>query len=248
MRRLELNRERLSAILGSVAIHGFVLSVILAAAYIVNPILIRRESSFLHVSWITLSSGTAAGMRESAMNAEQKPVAADVVPLQRTSGGFLHEEREAFPIAADRADRGFADLAVASDVQAPAGGRGSPSSQGSTPSGGKGSLTLQGGAISAPGDTAGSAAAAPRYLQSTHPSYPLIARLRGYEGVVLLAAEVRTDGRVSSLRIKRSSGYPVLDRCAYDSVLTWRFEPGRKMGKPIPMWVDVPVRFVLQDG
>lgn len=90
--------------------------------------------------------------------------------------------------------------------------------------------------------------AVPRYRENTHPVYPLVARLRGYEGVVLLSAEVSVDGRVGGLKIKRSSGYAVLDRSALEAVKTWKFEPGRKMGKPTGMWVDVPVKFLLKDS
>lgn len=90
--------------------------------------------------------------------------------------------------------------------------------------------------------------AVPRYRENTHPVYPLVARLRGYEGVVLLSAEVSVDGRVGGLKIKSSSGYAVLDKSALEAVKTWKFDPGRKMGKPTGMWVDVPVKFLLKDS
>lgn len=90
--------------------------------------------------------------------------------------------------------------------------------------------------------------AIPRYRENTHPVYPWIARLKGYEGVVLLSAEIFSDGKVGTLKIKRSSGYALLDRSALDAVKTWKFEPGRRMGRSIPMWVDVPVKFVLRDN
>jgi protein TonB len=89
--------------------------------------------------------------------------------------------------------------------------------------------------------------ATPRYRENAHPVYPAVARLKGYEGVVLLTAEVFADGRVGSLTIKKSSGYASLDRSALEAVKRWKFEPGRKMGKPVIMWVDVPVKFVLKE-
>ena len=88
----------------------------------------------------------------------------------------------------------------------------------------------------------------PRYRANNAPAYPAFARLRGYEGLVLLAAEVSEQGRVQAIRIKKSSGYAVLDRSAEEAVRSWRFEPGRRMGTPMAMWVEVPVRFVLQDA
>jgi TonB family protein len=89
--------------------------------------------------------------------------------------------------------------------------------------------------------------AVPRYRENTPPAYPTIARMRGYEGIVLLAAEIFADGRVGSLKIKQSSGYGVLDRSAVKAVQTWKFEPGRRLGKPVSVWVDVPVKFILKD-
>jgi len=89
--------------------------------------------------------------------------------------------------------------------------------------------------------------AVPRYRENTPPAYPSIARMRGYEGMVLLTAEIFTDGGVGNLKVKKSSGYEVLDRSAVKAVKTWKFEPGTKSGKPVSMWVDVPVKFILKD-
>lgn len=89
--------------------------------------------------------------------------------------------------------------------------------------------------------------AVPRYRENTHPVYPLIARIRGHEGIVILSVEIFADGNVGKLKIKKSSGYSMLDKSALEAVKTWKFEPGRKIGKPTIMWVDVPVKFVLKD-
>jgi len=89
--------------------------------------------------------------------------------------------------------------------------------------------------------------AVPRYGENKPPVYPAIARRRGYEGVVMLSAEVLVDGTVGNLEIKKSSGYNILDRSALETVRKWKFEPGRKMGYPVVMNVEVPVRFVLND-
>ena len=93
----------------------------------------------------------------------------------------------------------------------------------------------------------GAADAAPRYADNARPDYPRLARLRGYEGTVVLRVEVLTDGKVGRIEIGRSAGYDVLDRAALAAVRTWRFEPGRKEGRGVVMFVDVPVRFVLRD-
>jgi len=44
----------------------------------------------------------------------------------------------------------------------------------------------------------------------------------------------------------KSSGFPILDRAALDSVKTWSFVPGRRVDKIVEMWVKVPIRFELK--
>lgn len=60
--------------------------------------------------------------------------------------------------------------------------------------------------------------AVPRYRDNSHPVYPQVARLKGYEGVVLLSAEIHADGQVGELRLKKSSGFVILDRSALEAV------------------------------
>ncbi|MDI9570978.1 MAG: energy transducer TonB [Pseudomonadota bacterium] len=88
--------------------------------------------------------------------------------------------------------------------------------------------------------------ATPRYRENPHPDYPRLSRLRGHEGVVLLTVEVLPSGKVGRLKVKISSGYELLDRSALAGMKKWTFEPGRKLGIPVAMWVDVPIRFHLQ--
>lgn len=48
--------------------------------------------------------------------------------------------------------------------------------------------------------------------------YPPLARQRGWEGTVLLSLRVEPDGLLEHIRIRRSSGYDVLDRTAIESL------------------------------
>ncbi|KUG22790.1 ferric siderophore transport system, periplasmic binding protein tonb [hydrocarbon metagenome] len=85
----------------------------------------------------------------------------------------------------------------------------------------------------------------PLYKKNTPPVYPAIARIRGYEGIVLLSAEVLPDGRVGNMKIRKSSGYAILDRSAMEAVRPWKFEPAKKSGNPFTVWVDLPIKFIL---
>jgi protein TonB len=86
----------------------------------------------------------------------------------------------------------------------------------------------------------------PRYSENPPPPYPPIARRRGYEGVVMLSVQVLADGTVGELKIKDTSGHSMLDRAAVKAVRRWKFKPAFRGNVPIPMWVDVPVRFVIK--
>ena len=97
------------------------------------------------------------------------------------------------------------------------------------------------------GNSAAFVSASPLYRENTPPAYPAIAKLRGYEGVVLVNAEILPDGRVGSTEVSKSSGYAILDKSAMEAVKLWKFEPAKKAGKPFAIRVKLPIKFVLHD-
>ena len=102
-------------------------------------------------------------------------------------------------------------------------------------------------AIPQAGNSAAFVSANPLYRENTPPVYPAIAKLRGYEGVVLVNAEILPDGRVGSTEVSKSSGYAILDKSAMEAVRLWKFEPAKKAGKPFAVRVKLPIKFVLHD-
>lgn len=88
--------------------------------------------------------------------------------------------------------------------------------------------------------------AQPRYAENPRPIYPREARLKGYEGEVVLRVEVLSSGRVGEIEIRRSSGHHILDRSAITAVKQWTFIPAKKDESPIPVWVNIPVTFQLR--
>ncbi len=79
----------------------------------------------------------------------------------------------------------------------------------------------------------------------TKPSYPYVARLRRYQGRVLLKVLVDRDGRVSRVLVVKSSGHKVLDEAAVSAAKSWRCKPALSGGIHIPYWLEVPVVFKL---
>jgi len=47
--------------------------------------------------------------------------------------------------------------------------------------------------------------------------------------------------------VKKSSGYKILDRSAVDAVRKWKFAPGREGNTPIKYWVNIPIKFQLNE-
>ena len=78
------------------------------------------------------------------------------------------------------------------------------------------------------------------------PPYPLLARQRGQQGLVVLRVQVGPDGQVANLAVQRSSGYALLDAAAEKAVVAWRFVPAQGKDGPIASDVFVPVEFRLR--
>jgi protein TonB len=72
----------------------------------------------------------------------------------------------------------------------------------------------------------------PRILKASRPVYPPQEAAKGEVGAVILDAMIGTDGKVSDLKVLRSSG-PVFEKAATDSVTQWTFVPATQNGSPI---------------
>ena len=73
--------------------------------------------------------------------------------------------------------------------------------------------------------------------------YPLAARRLLAQGTTLLKVRVLESGRAGEIQVEESAGRPDLDEAAREAVGRWRFLPGKENGKPIPLWVLIPIQF-----
>ncbi len=80
-------------------------------------------------------------------------------------------------------------------------------------------------------------------VYSVKPTYPYIAKKRGYEGKVILRLLVGKDGKVKKVVVVKSSGYRILDEEASKTLNKWIFEPAKVAGAPVDYWVEIPVVF-----
>ena len=84
----------------------------------------------------------------------------------------------------------------------------------------------------------------PEAITKVPPVYPEAARQARIEGTVVLQAHVGEDGRVKDTRVVQS--IPGLDGAAIAAVRQWVFKPATSDGKPMAVWVSVPVKFPPQ--
>jgi TonB family protein len=85
----------------------------------------------------------------------------------------------------------------------------------------------------------------PRIRYRLDPEYSDDARKARAQGTVELLIVVREDGTVDFQNVTKRLGYG-LDQKAIDAVRKWRFEPGKKDGKPVATYVQVQVNFALR--
>lgn len=84
------------------------------------------------------------------------------------------------------------------------------------------------------------------YLNNPRPPYPPLSKRLGEQGKVVLRVYIEADGTASQANVLTSSGYDRLDQTAQQTVLRWRYVPGKRNGEPQAMWFNVPIQFVLE--
>lgn len=72
------------------------------------------------------------------------------------------------------------------------------------------------------------------WIEGPDPVYPRASVSRGEEGVVLCRLQVDVEGRVTSVEVVESSGAPRLDRAAREALARWRFRPALEGGRAVP--------------
>ena len=88
----------------------------------------------------------------------------------------------------------------------------------------------------------------PKVVSEVKPQYTPEAMQARIEGAVFITAVVRTDGTPNDIKITKSlDSKHGLDKQAVTALRQWRFEPGRKDGKPVAVRITVEMRFTLKE-
>lgn len=83
------------------------------------------------------------------------------------------------------------------------------------------------------------------YLSNPRPAYPRMSKMMGEQGRVVLAVLIGADGRPKRAKIVQSSGFARLDEAAHETVMGWRYVPGKRNGVAEEMEFDVPINWQL---
>ena len=141
----------------------------------------------------------------------------------------------------------IADLSIG-DITAPPGppGRGrrgrGRADEGRGPTAGAGSAASDGQGVY----TLGSGISNPVPLQQTTPSYTDAAIKAKAQGVVILQAIIRRNGRVDNFKVLRGLGYGLEEKAIQEIATNWRFRPGTLDGKPVDVLATIEVQFNLR--
>jgi protein TonB len=90
----------------------------------------------------------------------------------------------------------------------------------------------------------GGGVTAPTVLVKVEPEYSEEARKAKWQGTVVLSLVVDENGSAQGIKVTKSLGLG-LDQKAIEAVLKWRFKPGMKDGKAVPVMASIEVNFRL---
>ena len=101
-----------------------------------------------------------------------------------------------------------------------------------------------GGGIGGGAYRIGGGVSPPTVVFKVEPEYSEEARKAKFQGTVVLFVVVDEKGNPKDLRVIRPLGLG-LDQKAIEAVEKWRFNPGKKDGKPVPVQATIEVNFRL---
>lgn len=124
------------------------------------------------------------------------------------------------------------------------GGMGSGRGGGVGPGSGPGFGPGSGGGMGGGAYRIGGGVSPPSILYKVEPEYSEEARKAKFQGTVLLYVVVDEKGNPRDIKILRPLGLG-LDQKAVEAVEKWKFSPGKKDGKPVPVQAQIEVNFRL---
>jgi TonB family protein len=127
------------------------------------------------------------------------------------------------------------------------GGAGTGVGTGIGPGKGSGLGDGEGGGVGGGFYRPGNGVEGPRLIREVQPKYTNDAMRAKLQGVVELECVVLTNGTCGKVEVTRSLDPTFgLDQQAIEAVKLWRFEPGRRLGQPVNVLVNIEITFTLR--
>ncbi|MGA2882820.1 MAG: energy transducer TonB [Bryobacteraceae bacterium] len=133
---------------------------------------------------------------------------------------------------------------IASNGFGSGGGMGSGRGGGIGPGSGPGYGPGSGGGMGGGAYRIGGGVSPPAIIFKVEPEYSEEARKAKFQGTVTLSVVVDEKGNPRDIKITRPLGLG-LDQKAVEAVEKWKFSPGKKDGKPVPVFAQIEVNFRL---
>ncbi|HJR61720.1 MAG TPA: TonB family protein [Vicinamibacterales bacterium] len=169
---------------------------------------------------------------------QEAPPAQIVIPAQKTATGVVELPGMVSNLPTP---------AVLSQGAGTGGGAGSGQGTGIGPGQGSGLGDGYGGGTGGGAYMPGNGVISPAVLHEEKPQYTSEAMRAKVQGVVEVTAIVMPDGTVGQVQIVRSLDDRFgLDQKAVEAVKRWRFRPGTRLGKPVPVIVNIELTFTLR--
>ena len=80
-------------------------------------------------------------------------------------------------------------------------------------------------------------------IKRVEPSYPILAKQAGIQGIVLIKAVINREGSIE--RADVVSGHPLLAHAALEAVRQWKYRPYYLNNEPVEVETQITVKFVL---
>ena len=88
----------------------------------------------------------------------------------------------------------------------------------------------------------------PKRAKPVVPAYPAALKAQGVEANVPVMVTIDKTGKVTSVKILKSSGHPEFDEAAKKAALAEQFQPATRGGKAIEYTISYTYRFRIEDG
>jgi protein TonB len=92
----------------------------------------------------------------------------------------------------------------------------------------------------------GQAVEPPVPVRTVAPAYPAALKRDGTTGIVTLSIMIDEKGAVQDPKVIKATN-DAFAQPALDAIAKWKFKPAQRDGAPVPIRVNIPIKFTIED-